>query len=592
MSARSAHRSEVAGPKGSRIRILRLLTRAGILAPARLDRTVRQLTIVARWGATVAGGYRAAAARSPQRIAVIDERREVTFGELHRRAVRLANGLEDLGVAPGSRVAVLCRNHAWFVETVVACAELGADVMLLNTGLAPRATAEVLRSHSPALVVADAEFAEHVAVARLDTPVIIAWPDGPASGSGGVGAWPGSGRPARVAVQPIAAGRPGNAFGSAGSAWSSGAFRAAGTVDDIIAAAGPRKRRPPKVPGRLIVLTSGTTGAPKGAYRANPPGLAAAAALLSRIPLRSCESVLVATPLFHMWGLAALQIGMALRNTLILQRAFEPKAALRAIAEHRCSVVFGVPVVLQRILELPPGLRDGFDTDSLRVVATSGAPIPSPVVTAFLDVFGEVLYNFYGSTEVSWAAIADPADLRIAPTTAGRPPLDSRLKVLDEHGAIVPRGVTGRIFVWNDMLFEGYTTGATKEYRGGYMATNDRGHLDSSGRLFVHGRDADMIVCGGERLFPREVEDLLSALPEVREAAVVGVPDGDLGQRFAAYVVVRPGAELSAPQVRGVVARHLAGATVPRDVVFVDALPRNATGKVMVRDLPPSLTGN
>ncbi len=557
----SVTRSEVAGPKGNRIRVLRILTRSGILAAARPDRTVRQLTIVARWGATVAGGYRAAAACSPKRIAVIDERRQVTFGELHRRAVRLANGLEALGVAPGSRVAVLCRNHAWFVETVVACAELGADVMLLNTGLAPRATAEVLRSHSPAVIVADAEFAEHVAAARLDTPVVVAWPDASA--------------------------------GPVTSRFSRQAYRTAsvGTVDDVIAAASPRKRRPPKVPGRLIVLTSGTTGAPKGAYRANPPGLAAAAALLSRIPLRSCESVLVATPLFHMWGLAALQIGMALRDTLILQRAFEPKAALRAVAEHRCSVVFGVPVVLQRILELPPGLRDSFDTGSLRVVATSGAPIPSPVVTTFMDVFGEVLYNFYGSTEVSWAAIAEPADLRIAPTTAGRPPLDSRLVVLDEHGAIVPRGVTGRIFVWNDMLFEGYTTGATKEYRGGYMATNDRGHLDSSGRLFVHGRDADMIVCGGEQLFPREVEDLLSALPEVREAAVVGVPDGDLGQRFAAYVVVRPGAEMSAPQVRGVVARHLASATVPRDVVFVDALPRNATGKVMVRDLPPSLTG-
>ncbi|NUR61868.1 MAG: AMP-binding protein [Catenulispora sp.] len=556
----SASRSEIAGPKGARARVLRILMRSGVLVPARPDRNARQLSSLARWGATVAGGYRAAAARSPRQPAVIDERREVTFRDLHRRAVRLADGLERLGAGPGSRVAILCRNHAWFVETVVACAELGADVMLLNTGLSARATAEVLRAHQPAVVVADAEFTEHVAAARMPAPVVIAWPEA------GPGSHPGYGHRAPEAV--------------------------VGTVEDVIASGSSRRRRPPEVPGRLIVLTSGTTGAPKGAYRSNPPGLGAAAALLSRIPLQACESLLVATPLFHMWGLAALQISMPLRNTLILQRRFEPKAALQAISDFGCSVVFGVPVVLQRILELPPGLRDAYDTSSLRIVATSGAAIPSPVVTGFMDVFGEVLYNFYGSTEVSWAAVADPADLRIAPTTAGRPPLDSRLKVLDDHGAVVPRGVTGRIFVWNDMLFAGYTNGENKEYRAGFMATNDRGHVDSSGRLFVHGRDADMIVCGGERLFPREVEDLLATLPEVREAAVVGVPDGDSGQRFAAYVVVRPGAVLSAAHVRAVVARRLAGSAVPRDVVFVDALPRNATGKVMVRDLPPSLAGS
>ncbi|MBS2537747.1 AMP-binding protein [Catenulispora sp. NF23] len=569
MSVSRAEPSEITGPKGSSLRVLRILTRSGVASPARPDRNVRQLLSLARWGATVAGGYRAAVARSPQRLAVIDEQRSVTFRELHERAVRLANGLERLGAAPGSRVAVLCRNPAWFVESVVAAAELGADVVLVNTGLTVRATAEVLRAHEPAVVIADAEFADHVAAARLGVPFLVAWPDGAGSGAG-LGAGPGAGR----SFSPSAQRAPGTA-----------------TVDDVIAAAPAAKRRPPQRPGRIIVLTSGTTGAPKGAQRANPPGLSAAAGLISRIPLRARESVLVATPLFHMWGLAGLQISMALRNTLVLQRRFEPKAALQAIEEKRCAVVFGVPVILQRIMELPPELRDSYDASSLRIVATSGSAIPTPLVTAFMDVFGDVLYNFYGSTEVSWAAIAEPADLRIAPNTAGRPPLDSRLKVLDDRGEVVPRGVTGRIFVWNNLLFEGYTSGGTKEHRAGYMATNDRGHLDSSGRLFVHGRDADMIVCAGEQLFPRDVEDLLASVQDIREAAVVGVPDADQGQRFAAYVVVRPGAEMTAPQVRGVVARYLPGNAVPRDVVFVDALPRNATGKVVVRDLPPSLAG-
>jgi len=561
MSANRAEPSEITGPKATSLRVMRILVRSGVLRPARPDRTFRQLLSLARWGATVAGGYRAAAARSPRRIAVVDELRAVTFREVQRRAVRLANGLEKLGAAPGSRVAVLCRNHAWFVEAVVAAAELGADVVLVNTGLTVRATAEVLRAHEPAAIIADAEFADHVAAARLGVPFLVAWPD--VTG-------PGSGRPFGPAAHRMAA---------------------TATVDDVIATSSAAKRRPPKRPGRIIVLTSGTTGAPKGAQRANPPGLSAAASLISRIPLRSCESVLVATPLFHMWGLAGLQISMALRSTLVLQRRFEPKAALQAIEERRCSVVFGVPVILQRIMELPPELRDSYDASSLRIVATSGSAIPTPVVTSFMDVFGEVLYNFYGSTEVSWAAVADPADLRIAPNTAGRPPMDSRLKVLDDRGDVVPRGVTGRIFVWNTLLFEGYTTGGTKEHRAGYMATNDRGHLDSSGRLFVQGRDADMIVCAGEELFPRDVEDLLASVQDIREAAVVGVSDADQGQVFAAYVVVRPGAEMTAPQVRGVVARYLPGNAVPRDVVFVDALPRNATGKVVVRDLPPSLAG-
>jgi acyl-CoA synthetase (AMP-forming)/AMP-acid ligase II len=561
MSASRAEPSEITGPRGSHLRILRILIRSGVLRPARPDRTVRQLVSLARWGATVAGGYRAAVARSPHQLAVVDERRSVTFQEVHRRAVRLANGLEQLGAAPGSRVAVLCRNHAWFVEAVLAAAELGADVVLVNTGLTVRGTAEVLREHEPSVVIADAEFADHVAAARLGVPYLVAWPE-PAG--------PGGGRPFDLPAHRLAA---------------------TATVDDVIAGASAAKRRPPKRPGRLIVLTSGTTAAPKGAVRANPPGLSAAASLISRKPLRSRESVLVATPLFHMWGLAALQISMALRSTLVLQRRFEPKAALAVIEELRCSVVFGVPVVLQRIMELPPDLRDSYDASSLRIVATSGSAIPTPVVTAFMDVFGDVLYNFYGSTEVSWAAIAGPADLRIAPNTAGRPPMDSRLKVLDDRGEVAPRGVTGRIFVWNHLLFEGYTNGGTKEHRGGYMATNDRGHLDSSGRLFVLGRDADMIVCAGEKLFPRDVEDLLASVQDIREAAVVGVSDADQGQRFAAYVVVRPGAEMSAPQVRGVVARYLPGNAVPRDVVFVDALPRNATGKVVVRDLPPSLAG-
>jgi len=282
--------------------------------------------------------------------------------------------------------------------------------------------------------------------------------------------------------------------------------------------------------------------------------------------------------------LAALQLGMALRATLIMQRRFDPEATLKAVQAKRPTAVFAVPVMVQRILDLGDDVIKKYDTSSLRVVALSGSAIPAAAVTRFLDAFGPVLYNLYGSTEVSWASVADPEDLRRAPTTAGRPPLGSKIVIRDvDSGEPVPTGEVGRIFVWNDMLFEGYTNGAGKEVADGYMATGDRGFVDAHGLLFVSGRDDDMIVSGGENVFPREVEELIAAQPGVRECAVVGVPDAGWGQRFAAYIALLPGASMTEEDVKTLVKTGLARFSVPRDVYFVDELPRNATGKVVSR---------
>jgi acyl-coenzyme A synthetase/AMP-(fatty) acid ligase len=242
-----------------------------------------------------------------------------------------------------------------------------------------------------------------------------------------------------------------------------------------------------------------------------------------------------------------------------------------------------VPIMLQRILDLPARVRRAYDLSSLRVVASSGSALPGPFVTAFLDAFGDVLYNLYGSTEVSWASIADPTDLRMAPTTAGRCPVGTRVGILDDHGMPVPPGVVGRICGGNDMLFEGYTNGTRIAMHDNLMETGDRGYLNADGRLFVSGRDDDMIISGGENVFPRPVEDLLMRLPGVQDAAVVGVPDREFGQRFAAYLAVRPDTRLSAAAVRDYVHEHLPRFAVPRDVIFLNDLPRNATGKVVKR---------
>ena len=240
--------------------------------------------------------------------------------------------------------------------------------------------------------------------------------------------------------------------------------------------------------------------------------------------------------------------------------------------------------MLQRILELPRETIARYDMSSLKVIAASGSVLPGELATRTMDTFGDVLYNLYGSTEVAWATIATPADLRAAPGTAGRPPMGTIVKLLDADGREAAAGEGGRIFVANEMMFEGYTTGGGKEVIEGLMSTGDVGRFDADGRLFVEGRDDEMIVSGGENVFPREVEDLLAGHEQIREAAVVGVPDDEFGQRLRAFVVAR-GNDLSEEDVKAYVKANLARYKVPREVVFLEELPRNATGKVLKREL-------
>jgi fatty-acyl-CoA synthase len=202
-----------------------------------------------------------------------------------------------------------------------------------------------------------------------------------------------------------------------------------------------------------------------------------------------------------------------------------------------------------------------------------------------MKAFGPVVYNLYGSTEVAYATIATPEDLRAEPGTAGKVVRGSVVKLFDEDGREVPEGETGRIFVGNLGQFEGYTGGGSKEMIQGLMSSGDVGHFDEEGRLFIDGRDDEMIVSGGENVFPAEVEELLSSHETICEAAVIGVDDEQFGQRLKAFVVTREGADLSEDQVKGYVKENLARYKVPREVVFLDELPRNATGKVLKREL-------
>jgi acyl-CoA synthetase (AMP-forming)/AMP-acid ligase II len=522
--------------------VARTLLATGMLAPTRLDKAVRSVAALRRWGPTPAAAYAGAAIRYPHREALVDDRGTLTFAEVHRRTNALASELAREGIGEHDGVAIMCRNHRGFVEATVACSKLGASALYLNTAFAAPQLADVLAREEPTALVYDEEFADLVHEGSAGLKRFVAWHE------------PGGAR-----TDPL--------------------------LDELIARGDPAERPAPAEQGRVVILTSGTTGAPKGAARKEPDSLEPMAAMLSKIPLRAQGVTMIAAPMFHSWGFAHFTLALPLSSTLVLRRRFDPEDTLRAVAHHRATALVLVPVMLQRILELGPEVIARYDVQSLKVIALSGSALPGELATRTMDTFGDVLYNLYGSTEVAWATIATPKDLRAAPGTAGRPPIGTVVKLLDADGREVAPRQAGRIFVANEMMFEGYTGGGGKEIIGGLMSTGDVGHFDQQGRLFVDGRDDEMIVSGGENVFPREVEDLLADHAAIEEAAVVGVPDEEWGQRLKAFVVRRSGAQLSEDAVKQYVRDNLARFKVPREVVFVEELPRNATGKVLKRVL-------
>jgi fatty-acyl-CoA synthase len=289
--------------------------------------------------------------------------------------------------------------------------------------------------------------------------------------------------------------------------------------------------------------------------------------------------------MFHALGFAQALVGVGFGSTIVIRRRFDPEETLRSVEHHRASAMVMVPVMLQRTVDKLEEIDDRPDTSSLRIIFLSGSALGSDLAVRSMKTFGPVIYNLYGSTEVAYATIATPEDLKADPSTVGKVVRGSVVKLFDEHGREVPQGDTGRIFVGNLGQFEGYTGGGSKEMLRGLMSSGDVGHFDDQGRLFIDGRDDEMIISGGENVFPAEVEELIIAHEAVSEAAVIGVEDQQFGQRLKAFVVARQGASLSEDDVKGYVKDNLARYKVPREVVFLSELPRNATGKVLKREL-------
>ena len=525
--------------------MLKVLVSAGVVHPYPPHVLYRVAKTLRQWGRGPAGGFTTVAQRHPHQVGVIDELGELTFLQLHQRSNALARSLRDLGVQEGDSVAILCRNHRGFIEASIAAAKIGADNLYLNTAFAAPQLGEVCAREKPAAVIYDEEFADLIARSGVEATKVLAWVD--------------SEHPDLPTLEQLIA---------------------SGSSADLT----PPGRRP-----RSVILTSGTTGSPKGAPRSEG-SLEAGVALLSRLPLKRGWRTHIAAPLFHTWGWAHLSLAMLMGSTMVLRRRFEPEDFLRAVSENRCDSAAVIPVMLQRVMQLPNETLASYDLSCVKVVASSGSALPGDLGTQWMDRFGDNLYNIYGSTEVAWVTIAKPEDLRAAPGTAGRPPHATVVRLYDEQGAPVPDGEAGRIFVGNSMLFEGYTGGGSKDMVEGLMSTGDVGRFDEEGRLFVEGRDDEMIVSGGENVFPQEVEDCLSRHDAVVEAAAVGVEDADFGSRLRAFVVLAPSAEVTEEDLKDWVKQNLARYKVPREVVFLDELPRNATGKILKRELDKELS--
>ncbi|MFA5708187.1 acyl-CoA synthetase [Mycolicibacterium sp.] len=528
---------------GEAVRAAKRLVETGILDLKDLRGTLRGAKLIQVYGPqatmTIQGGH-----RFPDLPAVVDERGSLTYGEVDEQSWALAHALRSLGVVEGSVVGVLCRDHRGLIIAMAACGKLGARVVLMNTGFAKPQFAQVCEREKVTVVLHDSEFVGLLDALPPELPRVLTWVDD-------------------------------------GAELPAGAH----TLDDLVASNPTDPLPPPTRPGGSVILTSGTTGMPKGAPRDTVSPLATAQ-IIDRIPFPRKGTMVIVSPIFHSTGWATYTVGAALGNKIVTARRFNAENTVKMIAEYRAEMLVAVPTMLHRMVELDAATLAKYDTSSLRVILIAGSALSPELSERVQDTFGDVLYNMYGSTECAIATVAQPAELRAAPGTAGRAPVTCEVVLYDDNDRrIEGANRPGRIFVRNGAPFQGYTDGRGKQIIDGYMSSGDMGHFDDNGLLFIDGRDDDMIVSGGENVFPQEVENLLEEHDDVAEVAVVGVDDVEFGKRLRAFVVPEPGAAPDAAQIKQYVKDNLARHKVPRDVVFIDELPRNATGKLLRRVL-------
>lgn len=467
----------------------------------------------------------------------------LTWGELDKRANQAGHMLEELGVRGGDRVAMLLRNGREIVETTLGAQKLGMVACPLNTWAKPKELRFTLSEAKASVLIYDTKHSDQVE---------------------------------ECAPKSLALVYVGNEDDAVANSYSYTELLSDQSVNPP-----PFLTREAQKP-KVVIHTSGTTGAPKGASRnSSAAGVGALANLLSVVPYSRDDIIVLPAPLFHSFGLATFTFGTALGATFVLPEQFDPEGTLRAIEEHGATACSLVPVMIKRILNLDDEVKSRYDLSSLRVVMASGSAMSTEMRKAAMELFGDVLYDLYGSTEVGWVAIARSEDMLEHPGTVGKPVPGIQVAIFNEEGDRLGPGEVGEIFIKSDVMFEGYTSGDSKEVRDGYMTIGDLGRVDEEGFLFIEGRADDMVVVGGENIYPVEIEEALDDMDGVEDVAVMGVPDDEYGEVLGAFVV----GKVKPEDVKKYCKDQLASYKVPKRVEILDELPRTSTGKVLKREL-------
>ena len=483
------------------------------------------------------------------KTALHDRNGSETWGELDRRANRFANGLVDNGVKPGQRFAQLLRNGREMVESAVGAQKIGVVTCPLNTWAKTKELKVTLEQADPALILYDTGHAEQLSKCDTRDATLVHVGDDSDALDDSI--------PYEQLLHAAA---------------------------DKAPAPFTRDRGSPKV----VIHTSGTTGKPKGAQRdASAAGLGALSNLIQVVPYRRDDVVLCPAPLFHSFGLATMTFVTALGATVILPEKFDPEGCLQLIEKHQATAASFVPVMIKRILGLDDAIKSKYDLSSLRIVMASGSAMSPELRKQAMKLFGDVLYDLYGSTEAGWVTIATPDDIARHEKTVGKPVPGIEVAVFSKDGDRLGADEVGELFIRSDLMFEGYTSGESKDERDGFMSIGDLGRVDEEGFLFVEGRADDMVVVGGENVYPVEVEEVIENLDGVKEAAVLGVEDEEYGEVLAAFVV----GDVSEDAVMSACKDELASYKVPKRVEKLDELPRTSTGKVVKRELIGTLDG-
>jgi fatty-acyl-CoA synthase len=506
------------------------------------------------------------ARKTPRRAALIFEGQPMSYADLHDRATRLARGLRSLGTRRGERVAYLGPNHPAFLETLFATGMLGGIFVPLNTRLAgPEIAYQLADSGASVLVHAPTHAALVDGIADgLDVRAQIAL------------AGPGPGR-AHETSQVHETGQ------------------VHGYEDLLAAAAGDPIDEPVSLDDTcMIMYTSGTTGRPKGAALTHGNITWNSVNVLIDHDLAADEVALVCAPMFHTAGLNMLTLPVLLKGgTCVIVSGFDPEAALEHVERHRITFMFGVPAMFQQVARSPRW--PGADLSSLRILTCGGSPVPAALIAAYQER-GLTFLQGYGMTEAAPGTLfLDAGHSRSKAGSAGVPHFFSDVRVVRPDLSEVAPGEAGEIVVQGPHVMPGYwglPDDSARAFTDGWFRSGDVARIDDDGYAYIVDRIKDVIISGGENIYPAEVENAILADPDILECAVIGVPDDTWGEVGRAFVVSRPGAAVTAVTEATVVSSltgRLAQYKIPQSVILVGELPRNASGKVLKARLRETL---